>query len=57
MKDVFPGKKMAVLFATFLVPSFLYWTSGIHKEGLIFTGISLIIYCIYFGTQRKKVWV
>jgi hypothetical protein len=45
---------MAVLLATFLVPSFLYWTSGIHKEGLIFTGISLIIYCIYFGTKQKK---
>ncbi len=54
MKDVFPGKKLAVLLATFLIPSFLYWTSGIHKEGLLFTGISLIIYCIYFGTKEKK---
>lgn len=54
MKDAFPGKKIAVLFATFLVPSFLYWTSGIHKEGLIFTGISMIIYCIYFGIKEKK---
>jgi hypothetical protein len=54
MKDAFPGKKIAVLLATFLVPSFLYWTSGIHKEGLIFTGISLIIYCIYFGSKEKK---
>jgi hypothetical protein len=54
MTDVFPGKKLAVLLATFLVPSFLYWTSGIHKEGLIFTGISLIIYCIYFGTKEKR---
>ena len=54
MKDVFPGKKLTVLLATFLVPSFLYWTSGIHKEGLIFTGISLIIYCIYFGAKEKK---
>ncbi len=54
MKDVFPGKKIAVLLATFLVPSFLYWTSGIHKEGLIFTGISMIIYCIYFGAREKK---
>jgi hypothetical protein len=54
MTDAFRGKKIAVLFATFLVPSFLYWTSGIHKEGLIFTGISLIVYCIYFGTREKK---
>ncbi len=54
MADVFPGRKMVILLATFLVPSFLYWTSGIHKEGLIFTGISLIVYCIYFGTKEKK---
>ena len=54
MTDVFPGKKIAILLATFLVPSFLYWTSGLHKEGLIFTGISLVIYVIYFGTKEKR---
>lgn len=54
MMDVFPGRKLAILAATFLVPSFLYWTSGIHKEGLIFTGISLIVYCVYFGTKERK---
>jgi hypothetical protein len=54
MTDAFPGKKTAVLLATFLVPSFLYWTSGIHKEGLIFTGLSLIIYTIYFGAKEKR---
>ena len=54
MIDVFPGKKLPVLFATFLVPSFLYWTSGLHKEGLLFTGISLIMYCMYFGLKEKK---
>ena len=54
MADVFPGKKTAILLATFLVPSFLYWTSGIHKEGLIFTGISLVVYVIYFSTKQKR---
>ncbi len=54
MDDVFPGKKMIILLATFLVPSFLYWTSGLHREGLIFTGISLVVYSIYFGTKEKK---
>lgn len=54
MTDVFPGKKTVILLATFLVPSFLYWTSGIHKEGLIFTGISVVVYCIYFGTKEKR---
>jgi len=54
MTDIFPEKKMTVLLATFLVPSFLYWTSGLHKEGLIFTGLSLIVYAIYFGLKQKR---
>ena len=57
MADVFPGKKMAILLATFLVPSFLYWTSGLHKEGLLFTGISLVIYIIYFSLKEKRLGI
>jgi hypothetical protein len=55
MTDVFPAKKLPILLATFMIPSFLYWTSGIHKEGLIFTGISLIVYSVYFITKEKKI--
>lgn len=55
MSDVFPGKKLQVLLATFLIPSFLYWTSGIHKEGLIFLGLILVIYNIYFAFRQKKI--
>ena len=53
MSDVFPGRKQIILLATFLVPSFLYWTSGIHKEGLIFTGISLVIYASTSAPKKK----
>lgn len=52
--DVFPKRKLAILIATICIPSFLYWTSGIHKEGLIFTGLGLIMYSIYFGAKEKK---
>lgn len=54
MADVFPSQKNIVLLTTFFIPSFFYWTSGIHKEGLIFAGIALIIYHIYFGNKEKK---
>jgi hypothetical protein len=54
MTDVFPGKKLSILLATIFIPSFLYWTSGLHKEGLIFTGISLVIYAIYFGLKERR---
>ena len=54
MKDVFPAQRIPVLLATFLLPSFLYWTSGLHKEGLIFLGLSLMVYHFYFGFKENK---
>lgn len=41
---IFPGKSIYVVTSCFLVPSFLYWCSGIHKDGLIFTAIAIIMY-------------
>jgi len=54
MQDVFPTRRVAVLIAIFFVPSFIYWSSGIHKEGLIFLGFALIAYHLYFGFKEKR---
>jgi hypothetical protein len=54
MQDVFPIKRLEVLIATFLIPSFLYWTSGIHKDGIIFIGFTSLIYTVYFSLKRKR---
>lgn len=54
MQDVFPGKRSTLLLSVFLVPSFLFWTSGLHKEGLLFNGVGLCIYALYFGMKEKR---
>ncbi len=54
MNDVYPSKKWQLLIAVFLIPSFLYWTSGLHKEGFIFLGFSLVIFNFYSGLKKKK---
>jgi hypothetical protein len=54
MTDIYPGRKMIILMATFLLPSFLYWTSGLHKEGLIFSGLSMMLYHLYFGFKENR---
>jgi hypothetical protein len=54
MQDVFPGKKVLLLLSGFLVPSFIYWTSGINKEGLLFIALGLVIYHLYFGWKEKR---
>jgi hypothetical protein len=57
MNHAFPGKRLQILLATFLVPSFLYWCSGIHKEGLIFLGISIAVYHVYFASVENKITI
>lgn len=54
MKDVFPARKLPILLATFLVPSVLYWTSGLYKDGLIFMGLCLTVYHFYFGLKQRQ---
>lgn len=54
MHNIFPAKKIPVMLATFMVPSFIYWTSGLHKEGLIFLGFALIAYHLYFGFKENS---
>jgi hypothetical protein len=57
MNDVFPGRRLLLLIVVFFIPSFYYWTSGIHKEGLVFLCLAMIIYHIYFASREKKVTV
>ncbi len=54
MIDLFPGRKVAVVIGVFFIPSFFYWGSGMHKEGLIFLGIAFITYGIYFARREKS---
>ncbi len=54
MDHAFPQKRIQILLATFLLPSFLYWGSGIHREGLIFLGISIVVYQVYFASVENK---
>ena len=58
MTDLFRTRKLILLVSVFFVPSFFYWSSGLHKEGLLFVGIALILYHIYFAykEQRWKAW-
>lgn len=52
--DIFPTKATLILLSIFLLPSFIYWTSGIHKDGVLFMGLALIVYHFYFGLKNKE---
>ena len=55
MNDVFPGRRILLMMVVFFLPSFYYWASGIHKEGLVFLCLAMIIYHIYFVSREKKI--
>ncbi|HLP36714.1 hypothetical protein [Lacibacter sp.] len=57
MNDVFPDRKLLITCGTFLFPSFLFWSSGIHKDGLIFTYVSLLVFVVYFGMKKKELGI
>jgi len=43
----FTGKNAILIITCFLLPSLLLFSSAIHKEGLIFSAISITCYCFY----------
>lgn len=42
----FKKKKYELLFATFLIPSVIFWSSGLLKEGLLMLGLGYLIWSI-----------
>lgn len=47
MENIYPDKNFILLVSLFLIPSFLFWCSGIHKDGLIFSAIGFILFCFH----------
>lgn len=50
--DVYKNKKWPVMAGCFLLPSTLYFSSGLHKDNLIFTFVCVFSYALYFSISR-----
>ena len=44
--NYFPDKKSLLLIALFAIPSTLFWSSGINKDGLILTCMGVLFMCL-----------
>ncbi|HEX8462250.1 MAG TPA: hypothetical protein VF623_12505, partial [Segetibacter sp.] len=42
-----------IIAGVFLLPSTLFWCSGIHKDGLILSAIGIVIYCFNKGINKR----
>jgi hypothetical protein len=54
MKDAMPANNLLLIVGSFLLPSFVYWCSGLNKDGLVYDAFGLIIYNFYFGLKNRK---
>ena len=53
MSSFNPERKWGLIAAIFFIPSFLFWCSGIHKDGLIFSCIAFILYSFNALLNRR----
>lgn len=51
---LFPGRRLLVLACCFLLPSTLYFTSGIQKDGIVFLMLALFTYAVFFSLAKMK---
>lgn len=52
--NIFPGQKKLLIIVCFLLPSSLYFCSGMHKDGVVFLLLALLIYCLYKMIEQKQ---
>lgn len=50
--SIYNHKKYAIIIGVFLMPSTLFWCSGIHKDGLILSATGVVVYVFYRMLQN-----
>ena len=57
INQIFKVNKYLLIITTFLLPGFLFWSSGLHKDGIAFSAIVFAFYFFYkllFNRFNKK---
>ncbi|MEP6844702.1 MAG: hypothetical protein ABI861_01805 [Panacibacter sp.] len=54
VNKLFSTHRLLLIAGVFLIPSFLFWCSGIHKDGLIFSCTAVIIFHFQQLLAKKK---
>ena len=52
--DIFPGHKLIVAICIFLLPSVIFFSSAIHRDGLIYLSISMVVYHLFFMMKNRS---
>lgn len=53
--QIFPERKNTLIATVFLLPSVLYFTSGIHREGLLSLSLAFVCYNMFYILRKEPV--
>ena len=51
---IYEGLTSRVIIGCFLLPSLLYFSSGIHKDGIVFLMMAILVYAVFMSLQKKR---
>jgi hypothetical protein len=51
---IFPFNRIVLIACIFLLPSVIYFSSAIHRDGLIYLSLSMVIYHLYFMMNNRN---
>ncbi|RYY90558.1 MAG: hypothetical protein EOO15_02100 [Chitinophagaceae bacterium] len=51
--QLYPQRKGLVFAGAFLVPSYLFWTSGIFRDAPVALALGMILYCFFMGLRDR----
>jgi hypothetical protein len=51
--QIFRKQQLQVIACCFLLPSMLYFTSGVQKDGIIFTTLGMLLYAVFQSLQEN----
>ncbi len=54
---VYPGRSRVIIIGCFMLPSMAYFSSGIHKDGIVFLMLAMLIYEVYRSLSENKIGV
>lgn len=54
LRDIIPRYEKLAFYASFLIPSTLFWGGGIMKDTFTLFGINMLIYCLYYSIYKKR---
>ncbi|MBS1511400.1 MAG: hypothetical protein JST86_11205 [Bacteroidetes bacterium] len=52
--QIYPKQKTAVIVGCFLLPSTMYFVSGVQKDGIVFTTLGLMLYAVFQSLKKKR---